>query len=124
RGLMPDMLSAAKHWQNSVFISRDFMQKHPKQCIEVRYEDLVASPEQTLQNLCDFLGVSFQSNMIESLQHTQHMGDLNAYAHYEKVLEPVTTRNIGLGRSSLSEQDKQLIQQHIGSTLSQMGYSL
>jgi len=124
RGLMDDMLSAAKHWQTSVLVIRHFMRKYPKQCIEVRYEDLVASPEQTLQGLCSFLNIPFQPNMIASLQHVQQMGDLNAYAHYEKVLEPVSTRNIGMGRSSLSEHDRQLIQQHIGSTLSQMGYSL
>jgi len=44
-------------------------------------------------------------------------GDLNAYTHCKKVLEPVPTRS--LGRSSLSEQDKKLIQQHIGGILSQ-----
>ncbi len=124
RGLIDDMLTAAKHWQTSVLLSRDFMQQYPKQCIEVRYEDLVAAPEQNLQGLCDFLNIPFQPAMIESLQHVQDMGDLNAYAHYEKVLEPVSTSNIGLGRSSLSEQDKQIIQEHIGATLSQMGYSL
>ncbi|MDQ7058492.1 MAG: sulfotransferase [Ghiorsea sp.] len=124
RGLMDNMLSAAKHWQTSVLISREFMQQYPEQCIEVRYEDLVATPEQALKRLSDFLGLTFHADMVESLKHTQNMGDLNAYAHYEKVLEPVSTRNIGLGRSSLSEQDKLMLQQHIGKTLSHMGYSL
>jgi len=124
RGLMDDMLSAAKHWQTAVLTSREFMQQYPKQCIEVRYEDLVASPEQTLQGLCGFLNIPFHVSMVKSLQHTQQMGDLNAYAHYEKVLEPVSTSNIGLGRSNLSEQDKRVIQQQIGATLVQMGYVL
>lgn len=124
RGLMDDVLSAAKHWQTSVLISREFMQQYPKQCIEVRYESLVAAPAQELKNLCVFLEVPFHADMVESLQHTQQMGDLNAYTHYEKVLEPVSTSNIGLGRLNLSEQDKQAIQQHIGTTLVQMGYAL
>jgi len=124
RGLMSDTLSAAKHWQTSVLISRELMQQYPKQCIEVRYETLVASPAPELKKLCAFLEVPFHADMVESLQYTQQMGDLNAYAHYEKVLEPVSTSNIGLGRANLSEQDKQILQQHIGTTLVQMGYSL
>jgi len=124
RGLMDDVVSAAKHWQTSVLISRELMQQYPKQCIEVRYESLVASPAPELKKLCAFLEIPFHADMVESLQYTQKMGDLNAYAHYEKVLEPVSTSNIGLGRSNLSEQDKQILQQHIGTTLVQMGYSL
>jgi len=47
-------------------------------------------------------------------------GDLNVCIHCEKVLEPVPTG--GLGRSSLSEQDKKLIQQH--NIITKTGYSL
>ena len=62
--------------------------------------------------------------MVGSLQHTAQMGDLNTYEHYAKVLEPVSAKNIGLGRANLSKQDLDTVHQHIGTTLKQMNYTL
>jgi len=124
RGLIQDIESAASHWQESVLLSYKFMKKHPQQCYEVRYEDLVAEPKKSLQQLCYFLDVSFDPNMMEDLNHTEQMGDLHVYTHYEKVLEPVSTRNIGLGKTNLSDQDLNIIKRKIGPTLKQMGYIL
>lgn len=122
RGLIADLSTAGKHWQKSVLLSRAFMQAHPQQCVEVRYEDLVAQPEQHMQRLCAFLGIGFDREMSARRSHTQAMGDLDAYAHYSKVLEPVSKNYIGLGRQTLSAAQRQLLVQEIGDTLHTMGY--
>ncbi len=124
RGLMADLEKAALHWQRAVRISRGWLERYPDQCFEVRYEDLVATPAPTLQALCDFLGVPFHADMVDARQHAASMGDLNAYTHYEKVLQPVSTAHIGLGRASLSEQDKARIAKCVGDTLLETGYPL
>ncbi|OIQ00690.1 MAG: hypothetical protein AUK35_02260 [Zetaproteobacteria bacterium CG2_30_46_52] len=122
RGLQPDLLVAARHWQRTVNMSQSFMEANPDACIEVRYEDLVRDPQSQMQSICHFLNIHFDEKMIRSLEHTQGMGDLHAYEHYKKVLGPVSDKNIGLGRRNLSSDDLEVIVKVIGPSLKKFGY--
>ena len=100
------------------------MKAHPEQCLEVRYEDLVRESGAQMQRLCEFLGIDFDEEMTSRMSHTSEMGDLHAYEHYSKVLEPVSGQNIGLGRSKLSASELQRVAQEIGETMQLMGYPI
>lgn len=54
------------HWlKTEVDWSKQAARLRPKQVLTIHYEDLVQSPEATLSAVCDFIGVSFESFMLE-----------------------------------------------------------
>lgn len=49
----------------------------PERYICVRYEDLITRPEQTLTPITDFLGVPFQSKMLDLYQGVRHHANVS-----------------------------------------------
>jgi len=69
-----DIMENLRRWEREVsvivndatrFVGRDRM-------FLVRYEDLVRDPEQTLRGICCFLGVEFESAMLDPANYTRY----------------------------------------------------
>jgi len=61
---------AAKNWKQQVYFPRRFgetfnSKSFQSNYLEVRYEDLVTNTEETVRQLCDFVGVSFEMGMLQ-----------------------------------------------------------
>jgi len=52
-------------WRDAVRAGHRLARQQPHRCIELRYEDLITTPEQTLRPLCRFLHVPFLSELLE-----------------------------------------------------------
>lgn len=52
------MLALARYWLDNAAMIAAFEERHPDQCYRVRYEDLVANPEQVAQKIYSFIGVA------------------------------------------------------------------
>ena len=52
-------------WRDAVTIGHKLVQERPNQCIEITYEALVKTPEETAQRLCDFLHLSYSAKLLE-----------------------------------------------------------
>lgn len=122
-GLMPRLEDAASHWKASIRAVNRFALKHPKQCLELRYECLISNTVEEIKNICEFLNLDYKETMIESLEHTQSMGDMQNYAHYKHANEGVTPKHIGKGRKSLSQEERLALQVALGSLLRELGYA-
>lgn len=56
---------SARRWVDSVRAGRDYGRRLPAgQYTEIRYEELVAEPEQTIRRLCEFLGEPYSERML------------------------------------------------------------
>ncbi len=56
----------ANEWRSNLEAVRaDFRRLPAGQCCELRYEDLVRTPVKTLSELCDFMGESYDPQMLE-----------------------------------------------------------
>ncbi|MBE8232878.1 MAG: sulfotransferase [Endozoicomonadaceae bacterium] len=44
----------------------------PKQCYELRYEQLISSPESTLQSVCEFLDLSYDEKMLDYAERSSY----------------------------------------------------
>jgi hypothetical protein len=121
-GIYTDLLSAGKRWSNSVRAFRDFSRKHPSSCFVIRYEDLVLSPHDTIQGVCDFLQVEFEDQMLDSEELSGLMGDVDMHSHHKRVGGKITSSRIGAGRESLSAEEKQVLSELIDTDLVQLGY--
>lgn len=49
----------------------------PSNLLKIRYEDLASDPEGTGRILCDFVGIPFESGMLDLAQATRHLVDGN-----------------------------------------------
>lgn len=59
------LLEVAWAWARAVHRHRALSHRYPEHYRLVRFEDLVAAPEATLDDVCDFLGVTFEPRMLE-----------------------------------------------------------
>ena len=92
---------------------------------QLRYEDLLANPEEALKSMFVFLGANddddvvkrcIEDNRFEKLAQRQQ-GDEDSGSFYRKGV-------IGDWRNVFTEHDRQIYKEIAGDTLQQMGYSL
>ncbi|MGB3616093.1 MAG: sulfotransferase, partial [Elainellaceae cyanobacterium] len=81
-----------------------------EQWIELCYEDLIKHPEQQLSRLCDFVGVSYEPEMMSYIERTSY-----SYPDPSRVQQ---------WRKKLSDWEIRLLEARIAPTLSQRGYEL
>lgn len=95
-------------------------EKYPSQFYTVRYEDLVSSPENKLTAICDFLNISFNSQMLDFHDTTRIaytdktyrngiMSELVQQIH-SNLLNPITTSQIDKWKMGLSTNEIKLIE--------------
>ncbi|MDQ6990585.1 MAG: sulfotransferase [Mariprofundaceae bacterium] len=120
RGLIPKLSDAASRWKEAFYAVEDFTMRHPAACRELRYEQLVSEVEVSMQTLCDWLDIAYQSKMLTA-GDVKALGDMD-YTHYESSLKAVSEQYIGTGRRDLNDQQKQQLQAMIGQELLRLGY--
>jgi len=122
RGLIPDWRDAAQRWQQALYAVNQFEKHHGRACRELRYELLVQEPDKAVSELCDWLNISYDADMIDDHEAAKVWGDAD-YAHYASTLEEVSYKYIGQGRKLLSMEELQRLQDLIGGDLKCIGYA-
>jgi hypothetical protein len=102
-------------WRREVRAARRFGREHAY--FELRYEDLVAEPEARLREVAAFVGLEFESGMLE--YHRRE--DPALYADHPRLAEPPVpdTRS---WRNELRPRDTELFEAIAGDLLSELGY--
>lgn len=77
----------------------------PSKVMTVRYEEVTAAPAEWIGKICEFVGAEVDSDAIEKLTST------------------VSTKSVGKWQTQLSSEQVDLINQHAGDLLQQLGYS-
>lgn len=117
-GIYNNIRDAGKRWARSHKAWNKFKKKQRiSDYLELRYEELVANPENIIQE------IKAKFNIIERVQDiSMLLGDVTSRAHHANVLKPISTDSIGKGRSSLSESQKEELRPVINSSLLNAGY--
>jgi Sulfotransferase family len=112
---------AAVVWREHVETRRLWGRQHPDRYTEVRYEDFVAEPTETLARIADFLQVAKPEIELTD----DKFGDIlrNEPTH-TKLSEPVDAANTGGWRTALSLDDVALFEFIAGETLRSCGYEV
>ena len=123
-GLYDSLEKAAFRWERSVKSAKGFGSKRPaKQFLEIRYENLVNNTKETLQEVCAFLNIDFQEQMLDQYQNTFSESDDTArYSHHQNIRNPINTDSIGKWKKSLSEAQQKRLEEQIGSLLKSLNY--
>jgi len=69
------MTRAAQRWADDVGNAQTALASFPDQMIEVRFEDLLDDPQSVLQSICNFIGITFEKQMLLLNPATENIGD-------------------------------------------------
>jgi len=104
-GIYGDVDSAASRWVESVTTARKFGIENPTRFLEVKYEDLVIDPVNTIKLVCSFLNVKYQEDILNKFDDASELGDVAVLPHHKNVMLPIQKESIGKGKKYLSEMD-------------------
>jgi hypothetical protein len=95
------------------------------QRMEVRYEDLVTDPQHTLGRICDFVGVSYEPEMLRFHQHADRfMLDEAASTYNTTATRPIAPEQAQKWRSQLTDEDIAIIERVCADEMAEFGYPL
>lgn len=115
---------ATDRWIISVEQSLQLQQQlSASQFLEVRYEDLVTRPPESLQEICRFLGISYRERMLEywrlptTLEHKH-------FDHHSHLDQPVFSSSVGKWRQRLSPEQQAYVRSKTSALLERLQYPL
>lgn len=117
-----DVIQPSQRWKQSVAAARSFAERHPDRFLEIRYEDLCHHPEETVRQVCRFIDLSYEANLVYASDHYDELGKAQTISHFQNAFESISTDSIGKGRRRLTKEKKQAISGLIGDDLTRFGY--
>jgi hypothetical protein len=109
-------------WLYSVALARQNQQVHPHRYKIVRYETMVSQPEETLRQVCEFLGEAYTPEMLSLRAARRFWQEDKSPTGAEK--SPLSAAFIGRYRGGLSAYEIAFIQKYAGRQMLQLGYAL
>jgi hypothetical protein len=125
RHLEDDIRRVAMEWALSVSMICEFGETlGSEQYFEVRYEDLVRSPERMLRNICTFLAEEYSPKMLDFWKmNREREFEPERHMQWKRLTqEPVTSSRVERWRQDLSEEDIQVFNLIGGKVLLKTGY--
>jgi protein-tyrosine sulfotransferase len=107
-------------WVNEVSAGLRF--RGDPRYFEVRYEELVANPRETLIGLFEFLGEPFDARMLEHHGEQGASRDPQFFPQNAEATEPVYAHAVDRWQRDLSPEELQLVEREAGPLLRQLGY--
>ena len=111
-------------WLESVKLARRGRQKYPNQYMVVRYEDLVARPEEMLRKICEFLGEEFAPEMLTMMGAPTHRNKGSNSSYGKREVGKISTDSIARYRQVLSPQEIKYMQDFCKDGMREFGYEL
>jgi hypothetical protein len=99
-------------WLGSVRLAERNQQRYPKRYKIVRYETLAGQPEETLREICAFIGEEFSPAMLgmDGAELFRDAGGNSSYGGHE--VGRISTKSIGRYRKVLSQREIAFMQQY------------
>ena len=94
------------------------------QYMEVRYEDLVAAPENTLRKLCTFLGEPWAEAMLHYHEERGSSRDPISFITNVAATEPLKTGAVGRWKTDLTGDELKLFYSLASARMTELGYNL
>ena len=117
-----DLLRVAQDWRWKVTLGRKMGRMVPDHYLEIHYEDLVASPRDTLRRVCEFIDEPFEERMLcysDTAVDAMPAGSL--VWHRSSVRQPDGSK-AGAWRTQLGRVDQAIFDGVAGDALAAFGY--
>lgn len=138
-GTPPSLTEVAERWQRRISTAREHSGEL-NDYLEIRYEDLVAEPAETLTRICGFIDLPFDPAMLDYHQRAatrlvemdRDLGNGDGpirtgearLAGHSMTTEPPTTERSGRWRREMSAADVAVFEDVAGGLLAELGYEL
>jgi hypothetical protein len=113
---------AVARWRYSVRLAERNTARYPGQVLTVRYETMVSQPEQTLRQVCDFLGEAYMPAMLTMDGAPAFRQKISAGRDIPADQSPVSTEYIGLYKGRVPKDEIAFIQSHAASEMAAYQY--
>ena len=129
---------AAKWWMDRIANARA-QARSINSYLEIRYEDLVESPEPALRRVCEFIALPWDAAMLNyhvgAPERIAELGDISGGSGrfvtadkrrriHEFATRPPETSRIGRWRREMSQADRRVFEKIAGPTLQELGYEI
>lgn len=122
-GIYDNVKDASWRWMASVERAKRLGQAlSNERYMELRYEDLVSSPEVEVKKVCNFLGIQFHDNMLKPQENASKLGDAAKLSHHSNLYQPINSSSIGKWKKNLDTNQKKIVQKKISRLLEGLGY--
>lgn len=118
----PRLGAAAASWLVSMQAAQKNMQMYPANYMVIRFEDLAANPEKTIQTICTFIGEQYFPEML-AMKGDPRYRDSGGNSSFEQI-EPgaISTKPIGRYKSVLTLSEIAFIQLFGKREMQALGY--
>lgn len=115
----------ARSWLREVEKFQKFAEQPSVQARFVRYEQLVADPEPELREICEFLELAWDNQLLHFYKE-----DLSLYRNptghlsADQVSKPINTSSVGRWKQDLNSKELEAVETIAGTMLNRLGYGL
>lgn len=89
---------------------------------KIRYEDLVESPQEEMTQLCNWLGIEFEEQMLNNDGYSKP--EYYNYKAHQLIGKKTDKGRAGAWRSKMSQRDIEIFESQTGELLEYIGYEL
>jgi hypothetical protein len=114
--------SGLARWLWSVERGRRNQQRYPDRYRIIRYESLAAHPEETLREVCAFIGEEYMPAMLTMEGAPAHRSKGGNSSYGKREPGKISTSSIGRFRKVLPKRDVAFIQAYAGPQMAEFGY--
>lgn len=122
-----DVYNTAKYWAHCEELARRFRARRPQNIIQLRYEDLVASPRETVSAICAFLGIAFEEAMLDTastaLRYAPKNADGQVMEAHKRLLVNINAAAVTGWRQTLPARSTALVEAVTWKWLTALGYA-
>lgn len=100
-------------------------QKNPSAFYTLKYEDFTADPEKYTREMCSFLGISYQAEMLQFHKKTTTYFETEKFGFdviHPHLLEPIANKNTSAWQKEFTEKEKETIDYIAGDYAAKYGY--
>jgi len=114
--------AAARFWADGIRRGREAERRFPGRVTTVRYEDLVADPAAEARQLCAFLALEFDDEMLAIERTDPARLDADKAAWFTGLADGINAAGAGRWKRELSQHDQRLFASLAGPELEALGY--
>ena len=119
-----NMIKLARDWAWRVTLAHKMgMMLDARYYLEIKYEDLVHTPEPVLRRVCEFLGEAFDQQMLKYHEHAAADMPDSALKFHGNSIRPPDPAKTQSWRREMSVADKALFEEVAGDALKAFGYT-
>jgi sulfotransferase family protein len=117
-------ISIARRWKRYIKLSFEYKTKYKDRYLEIKYEDLLNSPKDILEKICDHIGLSYEPDLLKWTKASPQTFDMDKEYWKQKALRSIDKTNCKKWVKEMKHGEISFFQQYLGRELKFYGYDI